>query len=291
LRLARGSGIDSHNFDIWRLGMSEGNGTSEGGDGLPMLDETERAVCEWQMWADGVGELGQRKLKAASVLISRIGGVGGTVAYQLAAAGVGKLILAHAGNIKQSDLNRQLLMNHDGIGESRVETAKARLLAFNPRLNLEIHNENVDETNAMSLVSRADIVVDCAPLFAERFAMNRAIVQQGKPMVECAMYEFEASLTTILPGTTACLACLSPIAPTAWRREFPVFGAVAGTVACLAAMEVIKLITGVGESLAGNMLAMDLANMTFSKRKLHKNPNCEVCKEARSDGKKMEVRR
>ena len=250
MRFARRSGIDSHYFDIGRLGMLEGNRTSEEGDEFPMLDEAERAVYEWQMWADGIGELGQRKLKAPSVLISRIGGVGGTVAYQLAAAGVGKLILAHAGSIKRSDLNRQLLMNHDGIGGSRVETAKAKLLAFNPRLKLEIHNENVGEANATSLVSRADIVVDCAPLFAERFTMNRAIVQQGKPMVECAMYEFEASLTTILPGTTACLACLSPIAPTAWRREFPVFGAVAGTVACLAAMEVIKLITGVGESLA-----------------------------------------
>ena len=258
--------------------MSEGTSTSVDESGLPMLEAVERAVYEWQMWADGVGELGQQKLKAASVLISRIGGVGGTVAYQLAAAGVGKLVLAHAGNIKPSDLNRQLLMNHDGIGQSRVETAKARLLAFNPRLRLEVHDENVSEVNAMGLVSQADIVVDCAPLFAERFAMNSAIVQQGKPMVECAMYEYEASLTTILPGITACLACLSPSAPTAWRREFPVFGAVAGTVACLAAMEVIKLITGVGEPMAGKLLTMDLTTMTFSQRKLYKNPNCEVCK-------------
>ena len=243
-----------------------------------MLDEAERAVYEWQMWADGIGEEGQRKLKAASVLISRIGGVGGTVAYQLAAAGVGKLLLAHAGRIKPSDLNRQLLMNYGGIGQSRVETAKARLIAFNPRLNIEIIDENLSDMNADRLVGMADIVVDCAPLFAERFAMNRAIVQQRKPMVECAMYEFEGSLTTILPGTTPCLACLSPTAPSAWRREFPVFGAVAGTVACLAAMEVIKLITGVGEPIAGNMLAMDLATMTFSRRRIHKNPNCEVCK-------------
>ena len=242
-----------------------------------MLDEVERAVYEWQMWADGVGEAGQQKLKAASVLISRIGGVGGTVAYQLAAAGVGKLVLAHAGNIKPSDLNRQLLMTHDRIGKSRVETARGKLLAFNPRLNVDVYNENLNDTNADRLVGIADIVVDCAPLFAERFAMNRAIVEQRKPMVECAMYEYEGSLTTILPGATACLACLSPSAPTAWRREFPVFGAVAGTVACLAAMEVIKLITGVGEPMAGSMLAMDLATMQFSRRKLHKNPNCEVC--------------
>lgn len=258
--------------------MSERRLAIDWEDNLPKLDEMERATYEWQMWAAGIGEIGQRKLKATSVLISRIGGVGGTVAYQLAAAGIGKLILAHAGEIKASDLNRQLLMTHEQIGQSRVQTAQARLLALNPRLILELHNQNVNAANAESLVSGADIVVDCAPLFEERFEMNRAIVRQGKPMVECAMYEFEGSLTTILPGVSPCLACLSPVAPAAWRREFPVFGAVAGTVACLAAMEVIKLITGVGETLSGNMLTMDLATMSFSRRKLHRNPNCRVCK-------------
>jgi molybdopterin/thiamine biosynthesis adenylyltransferase len=257
--------------------MSESEiGREEGGE-LPELDDSDRAIYEWQMWAEGIGELGQRKLKGASVLISRIGGVGGTVAYQLAAAGVGKLVLAHAGAIKPSDLNRQLLMTHDGIGQSRIESAKVRLLGLNPRLELESYSENISEANAEMLVSKADVVVDCAPLFAERFAMNRAVVQQGKPMVECAMYEFEGSLTTILPGTTACLACLSPVAPAAWRREFPVLGAVAGTVGCLAAMEVIKLITGVGESIAGSMLTMDLASMKFARRNIHRNPTCSVC--------------
>ena len=252
-------------------------------DGLLALDELDRSIYEWQMWAEGIGELGQRKLKTASVLISRVGGVGGTVAFQLAAAGVGKVILAHAGPIMPSDLNRQLLMTYDRIGQSRVETARTRLLALNPRLNVEIYDENVSDRNAELLVSKASIVVDCAPMFEERFAMNRAIVNQGKPMVECAMYEYEGSLTTILPGTTPCLACVSPIAPTAWRRDFPVFGAVAGTVGCLAAMEVIKLITGVGETLSGSMLVMDLATMTFSHRKIHKNQNCAVCKNCKCE--------
>lgn len=259
--------------------MSESRQGDDEVDRLPTLDELDRSIYEWQMWADGIGELGQRKLKGASVLISRVGGVGGTVAYQLAAAGIGTIILAHAGNIKHGDLNRQLLMSYDRIGQSRVETAKSRLLALNPRLNVEIFNENISELNAQELVCKANIVVDCAPLFEERFAMNRAIVNQGKPMVECAMYEYEGSLTTILPGKTPCLACLSPVAPTAWRREFPVFSAVSGTVGCMAAMEVIKLIAGVGEPLAGTMLTMDLATMTFSRRNIHRNPDCVVCSE------------
>ena len=261
--------------------MSESKHGRDDLDGLPTLDALDRSIYEWQMWAEGIGETGQRKLKAASVLISRVGGVGGIVALQLAAAGVGKIILAHAGPIKHSDLNRQLLMTYDRVGQSRVDTAKARLLALNPRLVVETFDDNVSEANAQALVSKADVVVDCAPLFAERFAMNRAIVHQRKPMVECAMYEFEGSLTTILPGITPCLACLSPIEPTAWRREFPVFGAVAGAVGCMAAMEVIKLITGVGETLSGCMLAMDLSMMKFTRRTIHRNPNCEVCNERR----------
>ena len=257
--------------------MSERIRVDDGLGGLPALDDLDRTIYEWQIWAEGIGELGQRKLKGASVLVSRVGGVGGAVAYQLAAAGVGKIILAHAGPIKPSDLNRQLLMTYDKIGHSRVETARARLQALNPRLVVEIHDENMNESNAKNLVGRSTIVVDCAPMFEERYAMNRAIVDQGKPMVECAMFEYEGSLTTIVPGKTPCLACLSPVAPTAWRREFPVFGAVSGTVGSLAAMEVIKLITGVGESLAGTMLRMDLSTMTFSRRKIYRNTNCEVC--------------
>src|SRR6056297_2142124 len=88
-------------------------------DAVP-LDDDERAIWEWQIWTEGFGEAGQEKLKGASVLISRCGGLGSPVAYELAAAGVGKLVIAHAGNVKPSDLNRQLLMTHDQLGKSRI---------------------------------------------------------------------------------------------------------------------------------------------------------------------------
>ena len=149
----------------------------------PLTDE-ERAVYEWQLWVPGFGEAGQEKLKAASVLVSRIGGLGGVVAYELAAAGIGRLVLAHAGNVKPSDLNRQLLMTHAGLGQSRVESAKRRLQELNPRLEVVTVNENLCEENAGRLVGDVDLVVDCAPLFSERHAMNRECVRQGKPLVE-----------------------------------------------------------------------------------------------------------
>jgi molybdopterin/thiamine biosynthesis adenylyltransferase len=243
---------------------------------LPLTDE-ERAVYEWQMWTEGFGEAGQERLKGSSVLISRVGGLGGVVAYELAAAGIGRLVLAHAGNVRPSDLNRQLLMTHDWVGKPRMESAKRRLLDLNPRLDIVTVEENVSTTNAASLIDQVDLVVDCAPLFEERFAMNAEAVRQGKPLIECAMYELEATLTTILPGKTPCLACLYPERPTQWKREFPVFGAVPGAVACLAAMEAIKVLAGFGEPLAGRMLTCDLRDMTFRTYPLQRREDCRVC--------------
>jgi molybdopterin-synthase adenylyltransferase len=241
------------------------------------LDDAERAIWEWQMWTPGFGEAGQERLKGASVLVSRVGGVGGVVAYELASAGVGRLVLAHAGNVRPSDLNRQLLMTHDGLGQPRVESAARRLRELNPRLDVVAVGENVSDENADRLVEQADLVVDCAPLFTERYAMNRAAVAQGKPMVECAMFDMEAHITTFVPGRTPCLACLYPEDPAHWRRQFPVFGAVAGTVGCLAAVEAIKLIAGLGEPLLGRLLTLDLRSMAWRSLNLHREPSCPIC--------------
>jgi len=242
----------------------------------PLTDE-ERAVYEWQIWVDDFAEAGQERLKGASVLVSRVGGLGSVVAYELAAAGVGTLVLAHAGNVKPSDLNRQLLMTHDWLGRPRVESAERRLKELNPRLRIVAVPENVSDGNAQGLIEQADLVVDCAPMFEERLAMNRAAVAQRKPIVECAMYDLDASLTSVLPGQTPCLACLTPEPPPTWKREFPVFGAVSGTVGCLAAMEAIKILAGFGTPLAGTLLTCDLRSMTFSRRAIHRNPECPIC--------------
>src|SRR5580698_7283334 len=125
---------------------------------IPLTDE-ERAIYEWQMWVPDFGVAGQECLKGASVLISRCGGVGGMVAYQLAAAGVGRLVLAHAGTLRPSDLNRQLLMTHAGLGSLRIELAARRLRELNPRLHVEAIAENVSEQNVERLVGQADLVV------------------------------------------------------------------------------------------------------------------------------------
>jgi molybdopterin-synthase adenylyltransferase len=247
----------------------------------PDLTPEERAIYEWQMWVPGVGEEGQRKIKGSSVLISRVGGLGGLVALELAAAGVGKLILAHGGDLQPSDLNRQLLQTHDHIGKPRIDSIARRLKELNPRMEIIGVDVNVSEANADTLVSNADIVVDAAPLFQERLALNDAAMRAGKPMVECAMHGLEASVTTFLPGETGCLRCYVPEVPTTWKRQFPVFGAVSGTAACVGAMEVIKLITGAGSPLAGVMQCMNLGDNVYRRVKLPRRSDCSACSSAR----------
>ncbi|MCL4170349.1 UNVERIFIED_CONTAM: hypothetical protein GTU68_060152 [Idotea baltica] len=138
-------------------------------------------------------------------------------------------------------------------------------------------NENINKDNAKALVAEADVIVDAAPLFKERFLMNQEVVAQNKVLVDCAMYELEAQITTIVPGETPCLACLYPKEPVAWKRRFPVFGAVSGTVACMGAMEAIKVIAGLGEPLKSRLFSMDLRDMTFAVTNIKRNPSCQIC--------------
>jgi len=242
-----------------------------------VLSDEEKATYEWQMWTPAFGEAGQEVLKGTTALVSRVGGLGGVVAYELAAAGLGGMVLAHGGNLKPSDLNRQLLMTHDWLGKPRIESAKRRLLELNPRLNVVAVPENINENNVEELVGQVDIVFDCAPLFQERYLLNEACVRLKKPLVDCAMYSMEGQVTTIIPGETPCLRCIYPEFPAAWTREFPVFGAVSGTAACIGVMEGIKYLSGLGASLKGKMLYYDLQEMTMRKIAMERNPSCPIC--------------
>jgi molybdopterin-synthase adenylyltransferase len=244
---------------------------------LPHLSPAERLRYKWQLSVRDFGEEQQRRLKGASVLVSRVGGVGGTAAMQLAAAGIGRLVLAHAGNLRLDDLNRQLLMTTDAIGKPRVDSALRMLQSLNPHVEIETVAENASDQNVAALVERCNIVVSAAPLFTERLSMNREAVRQRKPLVDCAMYDLEGRLTTVIPGQTPCLACLYPEPPPNWKREFPVISPIASTVGCLAAMEAIKVLTDVGEPLAGKLLTFDLRDMTFRTIAISRNPDCAVC--------------
>ncbi|SVB99840.1 uncharacterized protein METZ01_LOCUS252694, partial [marine metagenome] len=123
-----------------------------------MLTDLDRSIYEWQLDVPGFGEEGQEKLRGTTALVSRIGGLGGAVAFQLAAAGIGRLILVHAGNLRKDDLNRQVLMRWDGLEKPRVKSAAKTLATFNPNIEVEVHDANFAEDNAVDLVGRADLV-------------------------------------------------------------------------------------------------------------------------------------
>ncbi|BBA79969.1 putative molybdenum cofactor biosynthesis/nitrogen fixation-like protein [cyanobacterium endosymbiont of Rhopalodia gibberula] len=230
-----------------------------------------------QMQLDGFGEEGQKKLKSTTAIVTGVGGLGGTVALYLAVAGIGKLILVRGGDLRRDDLNRQILMTDDWVGKPRVFKAKKTLLEINPDVEIEAIPEFVTSENVHNLMQQADIALDCAFDFKEREALNAACVRQKIPMVEAAMSEMEAYLTTVVPGETPCLSCIFPEKPTWDRWGFGVLGAVSGTLACLAALEAVKLITGLGEPLTGQLLTMDLASTTFAKRRPYHDPDCPVC--------------
>lgn len=241
------------------------------------LTPTELDRYSWQLSVRDFGVAGQQRLKNATVLISRAGGVGGSIAWQLAAAGVGRLILAHAGNLRLNDLNRQLLMSTEGVGRPRVETAVETLQRFNPLVTVEIVAENIDESNVADLVARCDVVAAAAPLFSERLLLNREAVRQGKPLVDGSMFELEGRVMAVQPGETACLACLYPESPPHWKREFPVFSAVSSAVGSIAAMEILKIVAGFGTPLWGRLLLADFETMSFQTLPLLRRPTCEVC--------------
>jgi molybdopterin/thiamine biosynthesis adenylyltransferase len=242
-----------------------------------MLSDQDKATYEWQLDVPGFGEAGQAKLRNSTALISRIGGLGGPVALSLAAAGIGKLILAHAGPLRIDDLNRQVLMRHADLGNLRVDSARATLQAFNPAIEIETVAENISENNATGLIERADIVFSCAPLFEERLLMNRECVAQNKPLIDCAMYNMEGRVITVVPGETPCLACLYPEIPPHWKRRFPVIGAVSALVAQVGALEGIKLLSGMPGTNAGKMVFLDTVNMETRKVALARNPDCPIC--------------
>lgn len=243
----------------------------------PELTDKERAIYEWQISVRGFGEAGQQRLKNSAALVSRCGGLGGPLAQQLVAAGVGKVVIAHAGDVKPSDLHRQILMTDDWLGKPRIDSIVRRLRELNPRVEVVGVPENISEKNVDALVAEVDIVFDCAPLFNERYLMNRACVDQGKPMVECAMFSLTGQLTTIIPGRTPCLACIYPEDPASWKRQFPVFGAVSATAGAMGAMEGIKILAGMESSLAGYMFYYDLETFTTHKIPVARIESCPVC--------------
>jgi len=226
-------------------------------------------------------EFGQEKqeiLKNSSVFIGGIGGLGGATAAYLASAGVGRLVISHFGNLTESNMNRQLLMDINRVGEPRIDVARENFLKINPDLKLELHNVRLNDKNTYDLIKGCDIAVSARPNFPERMAMNNACVKLKIPMIEAAMDDMSGYYFTIFPHETACLACYIKGEVENWQElGFGVLGAVSGTIGSMAAVEAVKILTRHGKPLKGKMMHIDFNTMRTITPSLKKDENCSVC--------------
>lgn len=230
-----------------------------------------------QLGVEGIGPAQQAGLRASTVLVAGVGGVGGAVATYLAAAGVGRLLLVHPGELEEPDLNRQTLMEPGDLGAPRVHAASRTLRRHYPDVEVIAHDRSVSDPVVADLVGQADVVVDARHNFPERFLLNRLCRDHGVPEVVAAMDGAQLQLMTSVPGS-ACWRCLFPAGDPDWQPlGFRVLGAVAGTVGCLAAAEVVKLVTGAGTSLAGRLLFGDLWAMDFRTIGVERRGGCPDC--------------
>src|SRR6266704_3308869 len=168
------------------------------------------------------------------------------------------------------------LVSRVGGVVSPAVSATERIRKLNPHVEVVVVPEFVSPENVQRLVAQADIVVDGAPYFEERHLLNRECIQQKKPMVEAAATGMEGFVTVVIPRETPCIQCLG-FHSKDWSLPFPILGAVSGTVANLAALEAIKVLTGYGEPLRGTLLFLDGASSSFRRIKVRRNPACPVC--------------
>jgi molybdopterin/thiamine biosynthesis adenylyltransferase len=242
------------------------------------LTRNERERYRRQLMLRGFTPGHQRRLGNSTALVAGVGGLGGVAALYLAAAGIGRLVLVHAGKLTLSNMNRQILMKNGEIGDSRVPQAKKTIQDMNPDVRIEIHDERIGEENILSFLHTAQIALSARPNFDERRLLNQACIEKGIPMVEAAMNGMEGYLFNVVPGAAPCYQCVYPEDDPSWRElGFPVLGAVSGMLGCLMAIETIKLLTGFGTPLSSEMLIFNTEDMDFRKVRILRNEHCEVC--------------
>lgn len=221
------------------------------------------------------GEEGQERLKKATVFVAGAGGLGCPVSLYLAAAGIGRIILADRDRAELTNLNRQILHWKKDLGKEKVVSAGEKLRELNPDIEIESLFVDIDEENAYDLVGDADIIVDAMDNFETRYILNRASVRKGVPLVHGAVQGFDGQATTLIPGKTGCLRCLFRNPPP--REIFPIIGATAGIIGLIQANEVVKYLVGTGDLLAGrillwNGLASEMQIIAFDR-----SSGCEEC--------------
>lgn len=246
-----------------------------------MLNDEELLRYSRQILLQQIDVDGQLRLKGSRALIVGLGGLGSPVALYLAAAGVGELHLADFDRVDLTNLQRQIVHDSQSIGQSKVDSAMARLAALNPEVHLQAHRSALDADSLAAAVAAVDLVLDCSDNFSTREAVNAACVAAGKPLVSGAAIRLDGQLSVFDPrrDDSPCYHCLyghgSETELTC--SEAGVVGPLVGLVGSLQALEALKLLAGFGEPLVGRLLLVDALGARFRELRVKRDPACSVC--------------
>ena len=228
-----------------------------------------------------VGSIGQKKLLNARVLLLGAGGLGSPAALYLAAAGVGNLGIVDFDLVDESNLQRQILHRLRDVGRPKVDSAEDTINSINPDVNVIKHREALHSDNAFDIIGEYDIVVDGTDNFPTRYLINDAATMLGKTVVHGSIFQFDGQATVFKPDAGPCYRCLFPAPPPPGAvpncAEAGVFGALPGIVGTIQAVEVIKLVLGLGDPLIGRLLIFDALAMEFSEVNIRRDPKCPIC--------------
>jgi molybdopterin/thiamine biosynthesis adenylyltransferase len=243
---------------------------------LMSLSTSELERYNRQMLISGWGIEGQRKLKASKVVVTGLGGLGCHASLYLAAAGVGKVTLVDKGKFKLSNLNRQVLCGQREIGRFKAEVAKEKLEGLNPEIEVEAIVAEITKNNVYDVIGDTDVVIDGMDNWRTRFVINEYCVTQGTPFIHAGVSALHGQMLTIAPGKSPCLRCIFPKVPPEVKRV-PVLGATPALLAAFQVMEAVKLVTGIGEPLAGRMLFVNGREMAFETVEIKRRVDCPIC--------------
>jgi adenylyltransferase/sulfurtransferase len=250
---------------------------------LPPLTPSELRRYGRHLLLPELGLAGQQRLKASSVMVVGAGGLGSPAAIYLATAGVGRIGLVDFDTVDATNLHRQILHGTADVGRSKLDSARDHLADLNPEVTLETHEARLTSENALDLLGRYDVVLDGTDNFATRYLVNDACAFLARPNVHGSVFRFEGQVSVFDARTGPCYRCLYPDPPPPGLvpscAEGGVLGVLPGVIGVLQAIEVLKLLLGIGDPLIGRLLVFDALGMEFRELRLRKDPACPLCGE------------
>lgn len=238
-----------------------------------MLSERERERYKRQIML--FGNEGQERLKNAHIFIAGAGGLGSPVSIYLAVAGIGTLTVVDRDVVDLSNLNRQILHHDRDTGRKKTESAEEKLSSINPDITVRVIHTTIEEKNAEDLVGSADGIVDAMDNYPARYLLNEVSIRKKIPLFHGAVCGFYGQATTILPGQSACFACIFPKAPPV--EIFPVIGVTPGIIGMVQATEVLKYLLNKGELLTDRLFIWDGLQARAEEIRMERNPRCHAC--------------